>query len=92
MSDSIAIKESLLLDENLKSQELCLFLQLIRLCDKQTGIITISAADLMKESRMTNKGRMLKYINKLIEYKYIDRLENVNKKSSYRVHREYFFK
>lgn len=92
MSNSIAIKEDLLLDEKLKSQELCLLLQLIRLCDKATGIITISAADLMKESRMTNKGRMLKYINNLIEYGYIDRLENINKKSTYRVRREHFFK
>lgn len=92
MSNSIAIKEDLLLDERLKSQELSLFLQLIRLCDKETGIITISAAELMRESRMTNKGRMLKYINNLIEYGYIDKLENINKKSTYRVHREHFFK
>lgn len=92
MSNSIAIKEDLLLDEKLKSQELCLFLQLIRLCDKETGIINISASELMEESRMTNKGRMLKYINNLVEYGYIDRLENINKKSTYRVSKEHFFK
>ncbi|WP_394884757.1 hypothetical protein [Clostridium butyricum] len=48
MSNSIAIKEDLLLDKNLKPQEVYLFLHLIRLCDKQTGIITISGVELMK--------------------------------------------
>lgn len=92
MSNTIAIKEDLLLDSNLKPQEIVLFLHLVRICDKQTGIITISGADLMRESRMTNKGRMLTYLGNLINHGYIEKLENINKKSTYKVNREHFFK
>lgn len=92
MSNSIAIKEELLLDKRLKPQEVYLFLHLIRLCDKQTGIITISGVDLMKETRMTNKGIMLGYINSLVDNGYIERLEKVDKKSTYKVNREQYFK
>ena len=92
MSNTIAIKEDLLLDKNLKPQEVVLFLHLVRICDKDTGIITISGADLMRESRMTNKGRMLTYLGNLINNGYIDKLENINKKSTYKVNREHFFK
>lgn len=92
MSNSIAIKEDLLLDENLKPQEVYLFLHLIRLCDNQTGIITISGAELMQETRMTNKGIMLGYINSLVTNGYIERLVKINKKSTYKVNREQFFK
>ena len=92
MSNTMAIKEDLLLDENLKPQEVYLFLHLIRLCDKETGIITISGAELMQETRMTNKGIMLGYINTLVNNGYIERLEKINKKSTYKVNREQFFK
>ncbi|KQB77665.1 hypothetical protein [Clostridium butyricum] len=92
MSNSIAIKEDLLLDKNLKPQEVYLFLHLIRLCDKQTGIITISGVELMKETRMTNKGIMLGYVNSLVDNGYIERLEKVDKKSTYKVNREHYFK
>lgn len=92
MSNSIAIKDDLLLDKNLKPQEVYLFLHLIRLCNKQTGIVTISGADLMKETRMTNKGIMLGYVSTLVNTGYIERLEKVNKKSTYRVNKEKFFK
>ncbi|KAI3350115.1 hypothetical protein FDB55_03290 [Clostridium botulinum] len=92
MSNTIAIKEDLLLDKNLKPQEICLFLHLIRLCDRDTGIITISGVELMQEARMTNKGRMIRYLNNLIENRYIDKLENINKKSTYKINREHFFK
>ena len=67
-------------------------MHLVRICDKQTGIITISGADLMRESRMTNKGRMLTYLGNLINNGYIEKLENINKKSTYKVNREHFFK
>lgn len=92
MSNTIAIKEDLLLDTNLKPQELVLFLHLVRLCDKDTGILTISGAELMRESRMTNKGRMLAYLGNLTNYGYIDKLENINKKSTYKVNKQHFFK
>lgn len=92
MGNSIAIKDDLLLDKNLKAQEVFLFLHLVRLCDKTTGILTISGADLMTETRMTNKARMLRYLNTLIENRYIDKLDNINKKSTYKIHKEHFFK
>lgn len=89
---SIAIKEDLLLDKNLKPQEVYLFLHMVRLCDKDTGIVTISGAELMQETRMTNKGIMLGYITSLVEAGYLERLEKINKKSTYKVNREQFFK
>ena len=92
MSNSIAIKEDLILDQNLKPQEVYLLLHLIRLCDKATGIVTISGADLMQETRMTNKGIMLGYINTLVHEGYIERLEKINKKSTYKINKEHFFK
>ncbi|WP_394884758.1 hypothetical protein [Clostridium butyricum] len=41
---------------------------------------------------MTNKGIMLGYINSLVDNGYIERLEKVDKKSTYKVNREHYFK
>ena len=92
MNLTLSIKDDLLLDDRLKPQEVYLFLQLVRLCDKKTGELNISALELMEQTRFTNKSLMLGYIKTLVECNYIDRLENINKKAVYRVKREYFFK
>lgn len=92
METTLCIKDSLLTDNKLKPQEVFLFMQLVRLCDKDTGIINISAIELMEESRLTNKGMMLTYLKTLIEFKYIERLENENKKATYKVNKKYFYK
>lgn len=92
METTLCIKDSLLIDERLKPQEVFLFMQLVRLCDKDTGILNISAKDLMTQTRMANKTRMLSYLKNLTDCNYIDRLENENKKAVYKVNREYFYK
>lgn len=92
MDITLSIKDDLLLDDRLKPQEVYLFMQLVRLCDRTTGELNISALELMEQTRFTNKSLMLGYIKTLIECKYIDRLENKNKKAVYKVKRECFFK
>lgn len=92
METTLCIKDSLLLDERLKPNEIYIFMQLVRLCDRETGLLNISALDLMKECRATNKQRLLNYLKNLAEYNYIERLENENKKAVYKVNREYFYK
>lgn len=92
METTLCIKDSLLLDDRLKPQEVFLFMQLVRLCNRETGILNISALELMEETRLTNKGMMLGYLKTLIECNYIERLENENKKATYKVNREYFYK
>ncbi|MDU2265442.1 MULTISPECIES: hypothetical protein [Clostridium] len=92
METTLCIKDSLLLDDRLKANEVFVFLQLVRLCDRETGILNISAKDLMTECRATNKQRLLNYLKNLAECNYIERLENENKKAVYKVNREYFYK
>lgn len=91
MNKYITIKEELLLDDNLKPQEVYLFLQLVRLCD-EAGQLNISAAELMKETRFTNKGLLLGYLKTLIDQSYIKRLDNIDKKAVYQIDCEMYFK
>lgn len=92
MNTNLTIKDDLLLDERLKPQEIYLFLQLVRLCDEETGVLNISAVDLMKETRFTNKGLLLGYMKTLISAGYVARLENVEKKATYQISKEHYFK
>ena len=92
MNVSLSIKEDFLLDSRLKPQEVYLFMQLVRLCDRSTGKLNISAIELMEETRFTNKSLMLGYLKTLIKCNYVDRLENTNKKAMYKVNREWFYK
>lgn len=92
MDVTLSIKDDLLLDDRLKPQEVYLFMQLIRLCDRRSGELNISASELMKETRFTNKSLMLGYLKTLIQCNYIDRLENLNKKAVYKLNRECFYK
>lgn len=92
MEQTLCIKDSLLLDENLKAYDVFIFMQLVRLCNKEDSILTISAVDLMKETRSTNKGILLNSLKKLAELNYIDRLDNIDKKATYKINKEYYFK
>lgn len=92
MDITLSIKDNLLLDDRLKPQEVYLFMQLVRLCDRTTGELNISASELMEETRFTNKSLMLGYLKTLIQCNYIDRLENLNKKAVYKVNRGCFYK
>lgn len=92
LNTNLTIKDNLLLDDRLRPQEIYLFLQLIRLCDSDTSTLTISAADLMKETRFTNKSLMLGYLKTLIQAGYIVRLDNVEKKATYKISNEHYFK
>ena len=92
MGNGLFIRDELLVDERLKPQEVFLFMHLVRLCDKETGLVNISAMDLMKETRFTNKGMLLSYVKSLCDFGYIERLENVDKKAVYKLKREYYFK
>ena len=76
MDLTLSIKDNLLLDDRLKPQEVYLFMHLVRLCDRKTGELNISALELMEQTRFTNKSLMLGYIKKLIECNYVERLEN----------------
>ena len=67
MDLTLSIKDNLLLDDRLKPQEVYLFMHLVRLCDRKTGELNISALELMEQTRFTNKSLMLGYIKKLIE-------------------------
>lgn len=92
MDLTLSIKDKLLLDDRLKPQEAYLFMHLVRLCDRETCELNISALELMEETRFTNKSLMLGYLKTLTECSYIQRLENLNKKAVYRVKREFFYK
>lgn len=74
MDLTLSIKDDLLLDDRLKLQEVYLFMHLVRLCDRKTGELNISALELMEQVRFTNKSLLLGYLKTLIEYNYIERL------------------
>ena len=88
---NITIKDNMLKDNRLKPQEVYLFLQMVRMCDERS-ILNISGKDLMDETRIKNKTVLLGYLKNLIECAYVSRLENVNKKATYQINKQEYFK
>lgn len=88
---NITIKDNMLKDNRLKPQEVYLFLQMVRMCDERS-ILNISGKDLMDETRIKNKTVLLGYLKNLIECGYVSRLENVNKKATYQINKQEYFK
>ncbi len=69
----LCVDENIIDNVELKPQEVYLLLCLIRLAD-DNGELVISAKDLMKSSRFTNKAMMLKYLENLISSGYIKKI------------------
>lgn len=88
---NITIRDEMLKDKRLKPQEVYLFLQMVRLCDERS-ILNISGKDLMDETRIKNKTVLLGYVKNLIDCGYVSRLENINKKATYQISNQNFFK
>ena len=86
MSITLSIKDDLMLDERLKAKEIYLFLHLVRLCNED-GIINLSLVELMKETRLTNKRKLIEYIGNLESYEYLERLESLDRKSVFKLNR-----
>lgn len=89
--NTIAIKSNLINDDRLKVQDIYLFLHMIDLADAD-GVVVASGRELMEKTRLTNKAMMLSYINDLIDAGYLERLETVDRKNSYKLNRMCYFK
>ena len=88
----ISIKEDIINDENLKHQEIYLFLHLINLANKD-GEIIISNKELMRKTRFTNGTTIIKYIDNLVLNGYISRISGggAGHKNSYKINKDYLF-
>lgn len=91
MSVYLSIKDSLLLDDRLKAKELYLFLHMIRLCNSDS-IVNLTLDDLMKETKLTNRMKLIEYLKSLEECGYIVKIDNIERKSAYQVNSECYFK
>lgn len=87
---SICLNEIILTDDKIKAQHLYTFLQLINI--SEDGIVTISMRDLMSLVKCKDKETVLKYIDILIEAGYIEKLNPINRKSTYKLNRQYYYK
>lgn len=92
MNDYICINKVLLKDKRLASGELTFLIRLIDITDKE-GRISITISEIMDRFEMTNRAQIVKYINGLVEYGYIERVEvPKNAPTIYKVKREIFYK
>lgn len=92
MTDFICINSNLLEDKRLASVELIFLIKLINIADKE-GVFAITLTDLMDRFSMKNRAQLVKYINNLVEYGYLERLEvPKNAPTVYKIAREIFYK
>ncbi|MGG5460291.1 hypothetical protein [Clostridium sp. B9] len=86
---SITINEEIL-NSNLKAQHVYTFLQLVN--KSENGIVTLSGKELMDLVKCKNKETVLGYLNILIENGYISKLEPIDRKNTFQLNKQYFWK
>lgn len=92
MNDYICINKILLEDNRLASVELIFLIKLIGIADKD-GKVVITITELIEQTGVKNRAQIVKYINELVEYGYIEKLEvPKNAPTVYKIARELFVK
>lgn len=91
MNHTICINDKVLEDENIRGQHLYLFLQLVKLADED-GVVIFTLTDLIKILKTNNKTTILGYLKVLMENGYITKLDFTDKKSTYKLNKEYYYK
>lgn len=91
MNNFICINDNIVLDENIGTKELYLFMRLVSLASKE-GYIEISLDELMKNTKYKNRAMICKYLSTLKENGYITKVESESRKSAYKLNRNMFYK
>lgn len=91
MNHTIGINDKVLDDVNIRGQHLYLFLQLVKLADED-GVVIFTLTDLIRILKTNNKTTILGYLKVLMENGYITKLDFTDKKSTYKLNKEYYYK
>lgn len=78
-------------DDRLNGNTLALFIYLASEADKD-GIVVLSGEELKEVARNKDLQTLLNRINVLEEMGYIKRMEKVNRKSCYKINKNYYYK
>ena len=87
---TICINNDILKDDNIKAQHLYTFWQLVDIAEDDIAIFTLN--ELMNLVKCKDKETVLKYLGVLVDNGYISKLEPTNRKSTYKLNKQYFYK
>lgn len=87
---TICINDIILNDDNIKSQHLYTFLQLAKISEDYISIFSLK--ELMELVKCKDKETVIKYLGVLVDNGYIEKLEPTNRKSTYKLNKQFFYK
>lgn len=91
MDNHIMLDMDIIKDRRLNGNTLALFIYLASITDKD-GTVVISGEELKELANNKDLQTLLSRINTLEEYGYLERLDKVNRKSCYKLNRNFFYK
>lgn len=91
MDNHIMIDTDIIKDERINGNTLALFIYMATEADRQ-GIVVLSGEELKVVARNKDLQTLLDRINTLEAYGYLERLDKVNRKSCYKLNRNYYHK
>ena len=91
MDNHLMLDLDIIKDERLNASTLALFIYLATETDKD-GILVASGEELKVIGRNKDLQTLLSRINILEEYGYLERLDKVNRKSCYKLNRNFYYK
>lgn len=91
MDNHIMLDMDIIKDRRLNGNTLALFIYLASITDKD-GVVVISGEELKYLANNKDLQTLLSRINTLEKYGYLERLDKVNRKSCYKLNRNFFYK
>jgi len=91
MDNHLMLDLDIVKDKRLNASTLALFIYLATETDKD-GILVASGEELKAIGRNKDLQTLLSRINTLEEYGYLERLDKVNRKSCYKLNRNFYYK
>lgn len=91
MDNHLMLDLDIINDDRLNASTLALFIYLAKEADKE-GILVASGEELKVIGRNKDLQTLLSRINTLEEYGYLERLDKVNRKSCYKLNRNFYYK
>lgn len=91
MENHLMLDLDIIKDERLNGNTLALFIYMASEADKE-GVVVLSGEELKGVARNKDLQTLLDRINTLQEYGYLERMDKVNRKSCYKLNRNYYYK
>ena len=87
---TICINDKILNDDKIKAQHLYTFLQLAQIAEDYIAVFTLR--ELMELVKCKDKETVIKYLAVWVDNGYIEKLEPTNRKSTYKLNKQFFYK